>query len=227
MSYYRDLKAISIENLKEILRDMDMIPSWMILKENISQRMDSIIKQGVSNLDELITVLKTKKKVEVFSEISGMELDYLIVLRRMINGYIPKPNKFSDSPLFSQELISKLPYVTSKSLYDLIITSEQRKNLSKETGIPIEDILLLSKYSDVSRIRWVNHTFATVLLFTGFDTVETIANADYNTMYETIKSWNEKEKYYKAHIGKNDMKLLVDLAKELDFDIQFKGGSDE
>jgi len=227
MSYYRNLKSISIESFKEILRDMDMIPSWMILKENINQRMDAIIKQDVSNLDELITVLKTKKKVECFSVKSGMELDYLIVLRRMINGYLPKPNKFSDSPLFSQELLNKLPYTTTKSLYDLIITSEQRQNLSSETGIAIEDILLLSKYCDVSRIRWVNHTFATVLLHTGFDTTETIANADYNIMYETIKSWNEKEKYYKAHIGKNDMKFLVALAKELDLDIQYKGVSDE
>ena len=222
MSYYRNLKAISIESFKEILRDMDMIPSWMILKENINHQMDSIIKQDVSNLDELRTVLKTKKKVEEFSEKSDMALDYLIVLRRMINGYLPKPNKFSDSSLFSEESLIKLPYTTTKALYDSIITAEQRQNLSIETTIPLEDILLLSKYSDVSRIRWVNHTFATVLLLTGFDSVETIANADYSIMYETIKSWNEKEKYYKAHIGKNDMKLLVALAKELDYDIQYK-----
>jgi len=227
MSYYRNLKAISIESFKEILRDMDMIPSWMILKENINHQMDSIIKQDVSNLDELRTVLKTKKKVEEFSEKSDMALDYLIVLRRMINGYLPKPNKFSDSSLFSEESLIKLPYTTTKALYDSIITAEQRQNLSIETTIPLEDILLLSKYSDVSRIRWVNHTFATVLLLTGFDSVETIANADYSIMYETIKSWNEKEKYYKAHIGKNDMKLLVALAKELDLDIQYKGVSDE
>ncbi|MBI9014357.1 MAG: DUF4332 domain-containing protein [Clostridiales bacterium] len=222
MSYYRDLKQISIEDFKEILIDMDMIPSWMILKENINEQMDAIIDQGVSNLDELIISLKTKKKVEHFSEKSGMALDYLIVLRRMINGYLPKPNKFSDSTLFNEEVLNKLPYTTTKSLYDWIITPEQRENLSLETGILLDDILLLSKYSDVSRIRWVNHTFATVLLLTGYDSVEIIAASDYHTMYDTIKSWNEREKFYKAVISQKDMKRLVLLAKELDFDIEYQ-----
>ncbi len=221
MSYYRDLKVISIESFKDILQNMEMIPSWMILKEHINQKMDFITQQGVSDLDELVTVLKTKKKVEAFSEISGIEVDYLTVLRRMVNGYLPKPNKFSDSPLFSEDLLNKLPYKTTKSLYDLIITEKQRKDLSFKTGIAVEDILLLSKYSDVSRIRWVNHTFATVLLLTGYDCVEIIAVSDYSTMYETIKSWNDSENYYKAVISQNDMKRLVTFSKTLDFDIQY------
>lgn len=221
MSYYRDLKVISIESFKDILQSMEMIPSWMILKEHINQKMDSITQQGVSNLDELVTVLKTKKKVEAFSDISGIEVDYLTILRRMVNGYLPKPNKFSDSPLFSQDLLNKLPYKTTKSLYGLIITEKQRKDLSLETDIAVDDILLLSKYTDVSRIRWVNHTFATVLILTGYDRVEIIAVSDYSTLYETIKSWNDKENYYKAVISKNDMKRLVTFSQTLDFDIQY------
>lgn len=221
MSYYRDLKVISIESFKDILQSMEMIPSWMILKEHINQKMDSITQQGVSNLDELVTVLKTKKKVEAFSEISGIEVDYLTILRRIVNGYLPKPNKFSDSPLFSQDLLNKLPYKTTKALYDLIITEKQRKDLSLETDIAVDDILLLSKYTDVSRIRWVNHTFATVLILTGYDRVEIIAVSDYSTLYETIKSWNDKENYYKAVISKNDMKRLVTFSQTLDFDIQY------
>ncbi|MBI9108890.1 MAG: hypothetical protein JEZ04_19260 [Spirochaetales bacterium] len=42
----------------------------------------------------------------------------------------------------------------------MILTADKRELLSKKTGIDKNEILKLTKLTDLSRIRWVNHTFA-------------------------------------------------------------------
>ena len=79
----------------------------------------------------------------------------------------------------------------------------------------------LTKLTDLSRIRWVNHTFAYVLLESGYDTTEKVANADYKKLYETIKQLNDDRKIYNAHIGERDMKMIIDFAQQLDFEIEY------
>ena len=59
----------------------------------------------------------------------NVDLDYLIVLRRMINGYKPKPNNFKESPLFKEELLLKLPYKNTLILYEHIMFLSTRLNL--------------------------------------------------------------------------------------------------
>ena len=98
MAYYRDLTKISINDYKEILHSGDLLPSWQVLKEDIDKNMDIIKCQKIQNLEELKTALKDKAKVEIFSEQSGLSVDYLMVLRRVINGYHPKPNRIKDFP---------------------------------------------------------------------------------------------------------------------------------
>ena len=82
-------------------------------------------------------------------------------------------------------------------------------------------MLKLAKLTDLSRIRWVNHTFAYVLLESGYDTVEKVANADYKELYTTIKQLNEERKIYNAHIGERDMKMVIESAQGLDFEIEY------
>ncbi len=45
-------------------------------------------------------------------------------------------------------------------LYGEVLTLEKRNELSNKTGISKDDIMQLTKLTDLSRIRWVNHTFA-------------------------------------------------------------------
>ena len=81
--------------------------------------------------------------------------------------------------------------------------------------------MMLTKLTDLSRIRWVNHTFAYVLLEAGYDTAEKVANANYQELYERVKQLNEEKEIYNAHIGVRDMKMCIEAAKGLDFEIQY------
>jgi hypothetical protein len=225
MGYYIDLKGISIEKYKEILKTAELIPSWKILECDIDKNLDIIKKNNIKNLDELLIALKDKDKVQKFSKQSGLQEDYLAVLKRVVNGYRQKPNMIRDFTCVTEDTVVKLEKLGIKNtlkLYDIILTDEKRKALSNKTGISKDELMKLAKLTDLSRIRWVNHTFAYVLLEAGYDTAEKVANADYQELYQTVKQLNEERKIYNAHIGVRDMKMIVEAAKDLNFDIEYK-----
>ncbi len=223
MAYYIDLEKITIEDYKEILKSATLIPSWRILREDIDKNLDTIKAQGVNNLAGLQKALKDKKRVEEFALQSGLSEDYMNILRRVINGYQPKPNRIKDFPGISETIVIKLEAIGIKNtlhLYDKIITIKQREQLSAQTGISKEDIIKLAKLTDLSRVKWVNHTFANVLLLAGYDTAQKVAKADYQQMYEAVRKLNQEKQLFKGHIGANDMKFCVEAARDLDFEIE-------
>lgn len=224
MGYYIDLKSISIDKYKEVLKSADLLPSRMILKENTNENLDKLKNHNFQNLDDLQKALKDKSKLHELSKQFGISERFLEVLRAEINGYLQKPNRIKDFSCVNEDIILRLEKSGLKDtlkLYGEVLTREKRDELSKKTGIHEKDIMQLTKLTDLSRIRWVNHTFAYVLLEAGYDTAKKVANADYKKMYETIKQLNEERKIYNAHIGVNDMKLCVESAKSLDFEIEY------
>ncbi len=224
MGYYIDLKGISIDKYKEILKTTELIPSWKILESDIDKNLDIIKKSNIKNLDELLIALRDKDKVKEFSKQTGLQENYLAVLKRVVNGYRQKPNRIKDFTCVTEDTVIRLEKAGIKNtlkLYDLILTDEKREVLSNKTGINKDEIMKITKLTDLSRIRWVNHTFAYVLLEAGYNTVEKVANADYRELYETVKQLNKERNIYNAHIGMRDMKMVVEAAKDLNFEIEY------
>ncbi len=224
MGYYINLKGISIDKYKGILKTTELIPSWKILEEDIDKNIDIIKKHSINNLDELLIALKDKKKIQDFSKQSGLPENYLAVLKRVVNGYRQKPNRIKDISCIAEDIVVRLEKKGIKNtfkLYEEIMTNGKRNKLSKKTGISKDEMMKLTKLTDLSRIRWVNHTFAYVLLESGYDTAEKVANADYRELYETIKQLNEEREIYNAHIGERDMKMIIESAQGLDFEIEY------
>ncbi len=224
MGYYVDLKSISIDKYKEILKTTELIPSWKVLGEDIDKNLDIIKQHNIKNLDELLITLKDKSKIQEFSEQSGLPVNYLEVLKRVVNGYRQKPNKIKDFPCIPEDIINKLEKLGIKNtlkIYDKILTPQKRNEFSKKAAISKDELVKLTKLTDLSRIRWVNHTFAYVLLESGYDTAEKVANSDYKELYTIIKQLNEERKIYNAHIGERDMKMVIESAQGLDFEIEY------
>ena len=48
-----------------------------------------------------------------------------------------------------------------------------------------------------------------------------MADADHQELYEDVKKLNEERQIYNAHIGLHDMKLCVESAQTLSFDIEY------
>ena len=157
MGYYIDLKKISIDEFKEILRTADLLPSHMILKTNIEEMFTLIKNQKIENVEELRTALRSKNKLQDFSKRSGIPEDYLKILIRNVNGYRQKPNRIKDFPDVSENLILKLEGIGIKNtlqLFDKILTPQSRKELSSLTGIREREILRLANVSSIDRWAW-------------------------------------------------------------------------
>jgi hypothetical protein len=224
MGYYINLRNVSISKYKDILKSADLLPSRIILKNDIDDIFNIIKKQQIENVDELQKALMNKNEVQDFSKKSGIPEDYLKILIREIKSYRQSPNKIEAFPCISENVISKLKNVGIKNtfqIYDKILTLQSRKQFSNQIEISENEILRLTKLTDLSRIRWVNHTFAYVLLEAGYDTAEKVADADYKELYEKVKKLNEEREIYKAHIGLHDMKLCVEAAKDVSLEIEY------
>lgn len=224
MGFYIDFSSISTDQLKSILTTMQLIPSWKILEEDIDSRFQVIKKQGINNMEEMLVAFKTKDKIRDFSTQTGVPEKYLTILNRMIKGYKQKPVKFRDFVWLETEVVEKLEvpgYKNTLKLYPEVLTARDRESLGKSLDLSQKEILRLTKLTDLTRIRWVNHTFAYVLLMTGYDTAEKVSHADPVELYEAVKKFNEEMQIYKAHIGLNDMKMVIDAARLIDFEIEY------
>jgi hypothetical protein len=224
MGFYIDLEKITLDDYKEILKTADLLPSRMILKENIDEIFEMLKNQAIENVEELRTKLSSTSKLQGISKQSGISEEYLKILIREVKSYRQKAVRIQDFPSFSESTILKLSDLGIKNalqLFEHILTKQSRAQLSQQTGIQESEILRLSKLVDLSRIRWVNHTFAYVLLEAGYETAEQVAKADFTELYETVKKLNEEREIYKGHIGLHDMKLCVEAAKDVSLDIEY------
>jgi len=224
MGYCIDLSKISLAQYVNSLKTGYLPPSRKILLVDIENQFQAIKKQGIENVEELRTALKTRKKLEDFTAKSGISQEYLVILIREINSSIPKPNRLKDFPDISSDIIQKLESIGIKNtlhLYKRVRTPFERNRLISETGINGESILQLTKLTDLSRVRWVNHTFAYMLHEAGFKTVKELADADAVEMHKAIKDLNNERRFFKGNIGLNDIRICIHAAREVPQDIQY------
>ncbi len=224
MGYYIDLANISLENYRDSLELADLLPSRMVLKSDLKQNFEILKAEGITNVAELLNSVKSKKKVLELAKKTTIDEEYLIILARELKSYQQKPNELKNFPGISETTLQALESVQIKNtlqLYDRALTKESRNQLTQQLGIPAETIATLTKLSDLSRIRWVNHTFAYVLFEAGYQSASQIAHANHIELYKAVKQLNDERKIFKGNIGQHDMKLCVEAAKDLSLDIEF------
>lgn len=224
MGYYIDLSLISIDGYKRKLESADLLPSRMILKDDLDERLNYIKGIGVKNVLELQKLLKKKDKLAELSRVDCLSEDYLKILLREINSIQPKPNKIKEFIGISTETVSKLEKIGIKDtvkLFDRVLTPESRKELAEKTNISTSEILELTKLTDLSRIKWVGTTFARMLYDIGINTVEKASNTDYVELHKRINQINKERNYYKGQIGLHDIKLFVEAAKDVSLEIEY------
>ena len=224
MGYYIDLEKITIDSYSSKLKSAYLPPSRVILRERLDERFGYFKSIGIKNVKELIQILKKKDKFTELKNVEYLSGDYLTILLRELNSTLPKPNKIAEFKRISKDIIIKLEKIGIKNtvkLYDRIITSENRKELAELIGIKDSEILESTKLTDLSRIKWVGTTAARMLYDLGLDTVEKVSKADYNDLHKKINQLNKEHNIYKGQIGLNDVKILVNAAKEVPQEIEY------
>ena len=157
-------------------------------------------------------MLRTKSKVQAFAYDTGLPVEYLTVLRREVNSYQPKPIRLQDFSGVDPEVVQELDQIgikNTKQLFPHILSRQDRLEFAQQHQIAYQDIVELTKLTDVARLKWVGPKFARLLLESGYDTVRKVANSDYAELYLTLNQVNEERALYKGKFGIEDIKLWV------------------
>lgn len=224
MGYYIDLASITIDNYKTKLESAYLPPSRQMLKDRLEERFGYFKSIGIKNVNDLILVLKKKDWFTELQKVDCLSGDYLIILLRELKSMLPKPNRIKDFPGISDDTVFKLEKIGIKNtvkLFDKVINPEDRKELSELTEINNADILELTKLTDLSRIKWVGTTFARMLYDLEIDTVEKATKADPEDLHARINRLNKEKNIYRGQIGLNDIKIFIDVAKDVPLEIQY------
>jgi hypothetical protein len=217
-TYYMPLAKVKIDEYEKIIESKDLLPGRKILKEDITDRFIRIRSTGIDNLEELIEALKNKNKMEKFAFETGLTYDYLIILKREINSYQPKPVYLKKFPGFNQEYLEQLSLhkiKNSKQLFLIIKNKADLWKLSEQTNIPCNDLLELFKLSDLVRINGVGPVFARMMFEIGVDGTFKMANSSSKSLYNKLTKLNIEKNYTKAKFTIKDIEFCIDFAKKL------------
>lgn len=224
MAYYLDLKSISLDAYKEKLKKAYLPPSRSMLRERLEERFAVFQQTGLQNLKELQDCLRNKKNKDKLAAIECLSGDYLLILLRELNSMLPKPNKIRDFSGLAAHIIEKLENAGIKDtfkLFEKVKTISSRNTFADALGISHQEILELTKLTDLSRIKWTGVTFARVLYDLGIDTVERAANANPEELHARINQVNKEKAIFKGHIGLNDIRVFVEAASEVPLEIEY------
>lgn len=168
--------------------------------------------------------IKTDIKREKLSKKTGIDDNYLTILRREINGFLPKPiplSAFPDIDKSSLLKLSKIGIKTSQDLFEKAISKADRKALSELTGIEYDSILKLVNLSDIGRVNGVGPIFAQMLYDVKCDTIGNLSKSDEKTLYKNLIKINEKKNYTKAKFTEKDLLFCIKCAQKLPHSIQY------
>jgi hypothetical protein len=214
-SYHIDPAQYPLKKLKEDLQTRELIPSRQSLKEGLDERFQILMDQGMHTLQDLINTLKTKKKLESFSEGSGLSIGYLTLLRREANSYLPKPVPLDRFPEVLPEDLAKLEKVgikNSRQFFDQINSESDLTALGKSTGISRESLKELLALSDLVRAYGVGPVFARILYKAGIDSIRLFRQY---APQQVIDLYQERTRK-KADFSFSDIKFSLDLVRILD-----------
>ena len=194
MSYYLDFNTITIDKYKTKLKNNYLIPSQMILRENIDFIFNKFKKMDIKNIQDLYEQISSKKKAEEFAQKNNFPIKHILVLKREIASRHPPARNLIDYPAIGS-IFDQIGVKTSAELYPLVITSINREKLSEKLCVPIEEVTYYAKLADVTRLRYVSAIFATLLVDTEFDTVEKIKTAAPEELHTQVIQSNEEHNY--------------------------------
>jgi len=215
MTYGFNLKAISLDDLKVVLRTSYLIPSVRILLDGLDENIGILQTLGIRDLDHLYGQLKTKKKAGDMSDQTGIDLDYMVVLRRYVSSFIPKARKLKDYPDLDGSLLNKMEDLGIKHSLDLdkMLRNMTDQEASQVLTCKVSLVKGLRQVLEVSQLRYISPAFGTLLVRSGYDTIEKLSTTDPKSLPDAIKKTNQDQGIYKGNVGDSDAQFIIDDAK--------------
>lgn len=211
--YYLDDSATDLTDLRKRLETSDLIPSQEPLLDGLDAKLTALRAAGIVSLADLRAALKSPKSLASLSTASGVDPEYLQLLKRTVSGFFPKPRPLSEFDWLESRISACLKsagITNTQKLFDA--ASNGTGPLATEIGANESDLAELVAISDLCRIQWVSPKYARVILATGHNTAAAVARADPENLFHAIAEANKGGKFYKGKVGLRDVRRLVTAA---------------
>jgi hypothetical protein len=216
--YFIDAAQFSLDKFRTILKTKDILPGRIILKDNVDENFDILKSKGIISLFDLLETLKTKPKLEKFSNETGLSVDYLTILRREANSYVSVPVKLADLPFTEMDITEKLNaegIKDSKQLFDIAARKADRELVANRYKLPIEKLTELVRLCDLVRITGVGPVFARIIYDSGIRSAKEFLDMDSEDLFERLTKTNNDKGLTKAKFSVKDIEYCIELGKEL------------
>jgi len=215
MAYHLDAEKINLNDLQKRIEATDLVPSRVSLLDGLGTKMNSLEKQGIMTLAQLRNELKTSKRLEALAKSTGIGTQYLILLRREIEGWFPKPFPLKDFDWMPKSEIAKLErngIRNTAALYEATDSKSKRTALAKSTGVDVATLETFAQLVDLTRVQWTSPTAARMLIEAGCNGTAKLAKMDADELYEALTRVNAGDRFFKGKIGLRDVKRLINAA---------------
>ncbi len=215
MNFTVSLEKVSIVNYKTFLKGIMLIPSRKMLQQNIDADFSKIQASGINNLSELEKALSSPQKLKDFSGKTGVDMDYLVLLKRELGCLEPKPVLLKDFPIGDgtvAEALLQAGIKTSKDFYAIVEVPENIGGIARIGSVSVDKAYELFCLCKLSRINGIGAAAAKCFFDAGFMSPEDIAKEKADEMLAKISAANEGNRYYKAKLGLKDMQFCIDYA---------------
>lgn len=181
LSYTLDPSLFTLLRFQELTRSRKMLPSRLILHEELDERFALLSISGIESLADLLRMLGTKEKIENFSSHAGLDSQYLNLLKREAASYLARPFPLSDFPGIPfeyTEILKSKGIRNTKDYFENVQTEMQRKDMAGQTGIPEARLRELYVLCDFSRITGVGGSMARMVYEAGIRSTREFATGD-------------------------------------------------
>ncbi|MFW6365364.1 MAG: DUF4332 domain-containing protein [Spirochaetota bacterium] len=218
MPYYSDDNAVTLDELKARIVSTDLIPSRVSLLKDIDRNFAQLWENGIQNLAGLRSRLKQAKKIPAFSAETGIDTEYLTLLRREVESYFPKPFPVQSFGWLGSDIISRLEeggLSTTRLLYEALDSPDRQSAVSERFKVDAAALATLFQYADLTRIQWVSPLSARMLHDAGYTGAGSVCCAEAAELYKSLDRINAQNGYFKGTIGLRDVRRLIHSASYL------------
>lgn len=163
MVYHIDDTGVTLADLKQRIEATDLVPSRACLVDGFDSAMSALGGYGITTLAELRDSLRTTKRLDSVAQSTGLDTKYLTLLKREIESYFPKPAALSAFDWLPPCDIARLDshgIGDTAAFYAQAGDAQTRVALADSTGVGLDTLDSLARYSDLSRVQWVSPTTA-------------------------------------------------------------------
>ena len=211
--YHMNDRSMSLDDLQARLEQTDLIPSHQPLLDGLTKKIGVLKKAGLQSIADLRIRLKNEKSIAFLAEDIGIDFEYLVLLRRVVEGFFPKPMPLKIFDWLDKNTIAKLEQAGVTNTLALYETASHRSSaFAKKMGLGKRNLEEVMALADLSRMQWVSPTFARTLVAAGFNSAGKVSKASPEALYEAIMRANANARFYKGKVGMRDIKRLIAAA---------------